>query len=318
VRTNGAEDHRSNATARAVVVAALVLALLVLASGTGVFRGFRPGSSDRASEAVRAAIGAAAGVTIALVGTTLLRRRSRAVGARGQLLAAIATAGGAVLGAVVAIGAFIGAIVGVAMTRVGPVLPPVVDSDSPPPPRVPPPPAFSIPPAGKPQTFELPTWVGIVALVLCVAVVAYFGVMLLRQLKLPRFVLRARGATADASTATLAEVDREAAADSLEESARRIDDDPDPRRAIIAAYALLLERLAAAGSPRQRYEAPEEHLRRSLAALRVPAASLETVTERFLVARFSTHPLTEADRDVVREALRDAAGRLRSLEPSEA
>ncbi len=98
---------------------------------------------------------------------------------------------------------------------------------------------------------------------------------------------------------------------SFAESAALVADDPDPRRAIIAAYAHLLERLAAAGHPRLPHEAPEEHLRRCLNALRIPADSLSTVTRQFLVARFSTHTLTELDRDQVRDALRTAGELLR-------
>ncbi len=98
---------------------------------------------------------------------------------------------------------------------------------------------------------------------------------------------------------------------SFAESALLVADDPDPRRAIIAAYAHLLERLAAAGFPRLPHEAPEEHLRRCLNALRIPPDSLSTVTRQFLVARFSTHPLTEQDRDQVRDALRTAGELLR-------
>lgn len=111
----------------------------------------------------------------------------------------------------------------------------------------------------------------------------------------------------------LPQVDEEAVADSLADSANRLLDDPDPRRAIIAAYAALLDGLAAAGAPRATYEAPEEHLQRALRQLGVPPAPLSEVTRLFLIARFSSHPLGEADRHAARRALTAAEQELRLL-----
>ena len=106
-------------------------------------------------------------------------------------------------------------------------------------------------------------------------------------------------------------IDEAAAADSLAESARRLLHDPDPRRAIIAAYAELLDGLAAAGAARAAHEAPEEHLQRSLRQLGIPPAPLSEVTRLFLVARFSNHPLGETDRQQALRALNDAERILR-------
>lgn len=107
------------------------------------------------------------------------------------------------------------------------------------------------------------------------------------------------------------EVDEQAVADSLADSARRLLDDPDPRRAIIAAYAALLDGLADAGAPRATYEAPEEHLQRALRQLGVPPEPLAEVTRLFLIARFSSHPLGEPDREAARRALTAAERELR-------
>ena len=93
--------------------------------------------------------------------------------------------------------------------------------------------------------------------------------------------------------ATLEEdLDVEAAADSFDDSAGSIGDDDDPRTAIIAAYARLLDGLAEVGCARLPYEAPEEHLHRSLVALGVSPEPMSVVVDKFLVARFSTHPVT--------------------------
>lgn len=86
--------------------------------------------------------------------------------------------------------------------------------------------------------------------------------------------------------------------------------DPDPRTAIIGAYARLLEELETIGASRRTYEGPSEHLRRVLGALAVRQEPLETVVRLFTVARFSEHALTIRDRDSALTALREVAGDL--------
>lgn len=108
-------------------------------------------------------------------------------------------------------------------------------------------------------------------------------------------------------------IDTEAAAESLAQSGRIVVDDPDPRRAIVAAYGALLEGLEAAGAGRRPFEAPEEHLQRSMRELHIPPEALAEVTRLFLVAKFSTHPLGEAERQQARRALGEAERHLRRL-----
>ncbi|HEY3504412.1 MAG TPA: DUF4129 domain-containing protein [Actinocatenispora sp.] len=92
--------------------------------------------------------------------------------------------------------------------------------------------------------------------------------------------------------------------------------DPDPRTAVIGAYARLLEGLAACGLARHAYEAPMEHLRRVLLDLRVRPEPLRALTELFERARFSPHPLTDADRAAALAALREAAADLAAVVPA--
>ncbi|WP_203962810.1 DUF4129 domain-containing protein [Actinocatenispora thailandica] len=92
--------------------------------------------------------------------------------------------------------------------------------------------------------------------------------------------------------------------------------DPDPRTAIIGAYARLLEGLAACGLARYDHEAPMEHLRRVLLGLRVRPEPLRALTELFERARFSPHPLTVDDRDAALAALREAAADLTAMAPT--
>lgn len=89
-------------------------------------------------------------------------------------------------------------------------------------------------------------------------------------------------------------------------------DDPDPRTAIIGAYARLLEELEATGAARFDYEGPQEHLRRVLSVLRVQPKPLEALIALFEEARFSEHELTLRHRDEALRALESVAGALAS------
>jgi hypothetical protein len=80
----------------------------------------------------------------------------------------------------------------------------------------------------------------------------------------------------------------------------------DPREAVIACYARLLQGLDGVGAGRQRSEAPFEHLSRVLATLGVRPEPLERLTTLFAEARFSTHEITEAHRAEAERALAEA------------
>jgi hypothetical protein len=88
--------------------------------------------------------------------------------------------------------------------------------------------------------------------------------------------------------------------------------DPEPRTAIIGAYARLLEGLAACGLARHDHEAPMEHLRRALSQLAVRHEPLRRLLRLFERARFSTHALTAGHRSAALAALHEIAGDLAS------
>jgi hypothetical protein len=73
--------------------------------------------------------------------------------------------------------------------------------------------------------------------------------------------------------------------------------EPDPRRAVIAAYATMEQLLAAQGLPRRAVEAPLEYLARLFAALDVSGDALRTLTDLFELARFSHHPISPAAKE---------------------
>ena len=91
--------------------------------------------------------------------------------------------------------------------------------------------------------------------------------------------------------------------DALDEAIEDLRRDPDPRRAVIAAYARMEQALTSHGFPRRPSEAPYEYLRRvgrELEGRRGPVASL---TELFEVAKFSEHSVDETMRGRAIDAL---------------
>jgi hypothetical protein len=73
--------------------------------------------------------------------------------------------------------------------------------------------------------------------------------------------------------------------------------EPDPRRAVIAAYARMEAALAAHGIPRRRFEAPHEYLTRVLEDLTHGGRGARQLTGLFERARFSTHEIDPSLKD---------------------
>jgi uncharacterized membrane protein YidH (DUF202 family) len=88
--------------------------------------------------------------------------------------------------------------------------------------------------------------------------------------------------------------------------------EPDPRRAVIAAYAQMELALGDAGLPRTPAEAPREYLGRVLPALGAGTASVERLTELFERARFSPHAIDGAMKNEAISALESLRDDLRS------
>jgi hypothetical protein len=77
----------------------------------------------------------------------------------------------------------------------------------------------------------------------------------------------------------------------LDDSLEDLRAEPDPRRAVIAAYARMERALAWFGLPRRAFEAPLEYLSRVLVELRASAESVRRLTSLFERAKFSTHEI---------------------------
>jgi hypothetical protein len=95
---------------------------------------------------------------------------------------------------------------------------------------------------------------------------------------------------------TLADTDAAPLAAALAAGARALHEDPDPRTAIIGCYAAMERSLADAGLPPRMADTPAEVLSRATAGGLVRPAPAATLTGLFRQARYSSHPMTEADR----------------------
>jgi hypothetical protein len=90
----------------------------------------------------------------------------------------------------------------------------------------------------------------------------------------------------------------------LDDALDDLERDPDPRRAVIAAWARMERGLAAAGLPRRPAEAPFEYVGRVLEASPVRPAHVHRLTGLFERAKFSRHTIDQAMREQAVAALR--------------
>ncbi len=92
-------------------------------------------------------------------------------------------------------------------------------------------------------------------------------------------------------------------AEALAAGALALQEDPDPRTAIIGCYAAMERALADAGSPAQAADTPAELLAHATEGGLVRSEWAGTLTGLFRRARYSSHPMTEADRAAALGAL---------------
>ena len=82
----------------------------------------------------------------------------------------------------------------------------------------------------------------------------------------------------------------------VEESLDVLRREPDPRRAVIRSYLAMEASFRRRGYPRRLFETPGEYVRRILHGLHAHPDQVTALVGLFSVARFSHHPITEADR----------------------
>lgn len=81
--------------------------------------------------------------------------------------------------------------------------------------------------------------------------------------------------------------------DALEETLEAMSSEPDPRKAVVAAYRLMESAFGRIGVPRRHFEAPYEYLARVLSSRPRTAGDAGELTHLFELARFSHHPIDE-------------------------
>jgi len=110
----------------------------------------------------------------------------------------------------------------------------------------------------------------------------------------------------------------EVLSDVLEETLDDLRAEPDPRRAVIAAYVRMERSLAAHGIPRRRFEAPHEYLSRVLSEVSGGRLAATRLTSLFERARFSPHEVDENMKASAIEAIESLQADLAAAELEEA
>jgi hypothetical protein len=82
-----------------------------------------------------------------------------------------------------------------------------------------------------------------------------------------------------------------------------LDDEPDPRKAVVAAYRAMETVLAAHGLQRRPSQTPFEYVEHALVGLGAASTAAADLAALFARARYSTDAITEADRADARTAL---------------
>jgi succinate dehydrogenase hydrophobic anchor subunit len=104
----------------------------------------------------------------------------------------------------------------------------------------------------------------------------------------------------------------------LDESLDDLRNEPDLRRAIVAAYARMERALAAVGLARRPAEAPLEYLERALRELETSGEAIRRLTHLFEWAKFSQHEPEPQMRDEAVDALEAVRDELRAPRAEEA
>lgn len=280
-----------------VVAVGLAVVALGIAAG-GIFRPIGTNVVDRSSAVSRALLGLLIGVVVTVAVMSVVRRLAWWNGINKPLVGSLAVLG------IVAV-----SLVAVSTAARHPPVPePRTSGDA----AASPPDTVVQRPAPddieQQRSSPLPQWVKSLAVLILIAVLGLFVVFLLRLVLPPM----QRSALPRYRPPRMSPgVDDLAVDEALERSIEALLDDPDPRVAIKAAYAFLLDALAGAGFPRIPSEAPYEHLSRCLSGMEVDPMAMQQLLDVYSVARFSTHGVGEPERAMALGALRTAQQQLR-------
>jgi hypothetical protein len=107
--------------------------------------------------------------------------------------------------------------------------------------------------------------------------------------------------------------DQRSMADLLDDAIDDLRHHPDPRAAVIAAFARLEAGLAVVGIPREVADTPLGYLQRVLAHVEVSAPAVERLTESYEEAKYSLHEVTRSTQLGAADALVEVRDELRVL-----
>lgn len=100
-------------------------------------------------------------------------------------------------------------------------------------------------------------------------------------------------------------------ADALDDTLDDLRAEPDPRRAVVAAFARLERALAAVGAPRSHAETADEYVTRVLGLLDVDPEAVGRLTALFVQAKFSQHAIDDRMKTAAIDALEQIRDDLR-------
>lgn len=150
----------------------------------------------------------------------------------------------------------------------------------------------------------LPGWVGTVAAVAGIVLVAVLVGLLVRYLLRDGFRVRAKPLPSAAAAPVTAQARTEEVVAALDEGLTGLDDrDADPRRAVIACWVRLEQAAAAAGTPRRPGDTPTDLVARLLATHQVSGPVLDEFAGVYREARYATHVVDERMRAAAVRAL---------------
>lgn len=160
-------------------------------------------------------------------------------------------------------------------------------------------------PQGAPGVFEVPNndlVAAIVGLVLIVLLVSFVRALIATLSDLVRF-LRRRSRAPEHGMVVLPDVDRGGVVLDVDGqlSALAVGG---PRNAIVACWLRMEEDVAVAGFPRRPSETSAEFTERVLGSLSIDPVPIGELAALYREARFSAHPMEQADRELALDALR--------------
>lgn len=165
---------------------------------------------------------------------------------------------------------------------------------------------------GMPEPIQIPDWVGelvrAIAIAVVVALLAWLVAKVVRALRAPDMD---KAAAAAGTAVEIPDIDEEEVTLSFEEALARLRSGVAVDDAVVECWRRLEQIASDSGVSRGPSETSEEFTTRILAHTSVDSAALERLASLYRQALFSTHVLTDADRDRAIDCIGQLAAQLR-------